>query len=60
VAQALGERWLEPARQRVAAEAFQVQAERVRIAAAALGDDVGLIGALGLVGSRIGGARAAR
>jgi glucokinase len=53
VAIAQGERWLTPARERVAAEAFQVQARRVRIAPAMLGDDVGLVGALSLVGSRL-------
>jgi glucokinase len=53
VAKGQGERWLVPARARVAAEAFRTQASRVRIVAAALGDDVGLVGALGLVGSRV-------
>jgi glucokinase len=58
VAQGQGERLLGPARARVAAEAFQVQAARVRIVPASLGDDVGLIGAVALVGSRL--ERAAR
>jgi glucokinase len=53
VAHGQGERLLGPARARVAAEAFRVQADRVRIVPAALGDDVGLVGALGLVGSRL-------
>jgi glucokinase len=53
VARGQGERWLVPARTRVAAEAFRVQASRVRILPATLGDDVGLVGALGLVGSRL-------
>ena len=54
VAKGQGERWLAPARDRVAGEAFGIQARRVRIVPAALGDDVGLVGALGLVGSRLG------
>lgn len=58
LAQGQGERWLEPARAAIAADAFRVQAARVRVVAAALGDDVGLVGALGLVGSRIPTARA--
>jgi glucokinase len=53
VATGQGERWLAPARARVEAEAFRIQARRVRILPAALGDDVGLVGALGLVGSRL-------
>jgi glucokinase len=56
VAHGQGERWLTPARTRVAAEAFRVQAARVRIVPATLGDDVGLVGALGLVACRIPGA----
>jgi glucokinase len=54
VAQGQGDRWLAPARERVGAEAFRVQAARARIVPAALGDDVGLVGALPLVGSRLG------
>lgn len=44
-----GERWLAPARERVAAVAFRIPRERLRIVAAALGDDVGLVGALSLL-----------
>lgn len=40
-----GERWLGPARDAVASTAFRVPRERVRIVPAALGDDVGLLGA---------------
>jgi glucokinase len=54
-----GERLLAPARATIAAEAFRVQAARVRLVAAALGDDVGLVGALGLVGARLPGAGSA-
>lgn len=53
LAQGQGERWLAPARAAVAGEAFRVQAARVRLVPAALGDDVGLVGALGLVGARL-------
>jgi glucokinase len=45
-----GERWLGPARDAVAAKAFRVPRERVRIVEAELGDDVGLIGAQPLLG----------
>ena len=45
-----GERLLEPARQAVRQQSFKRQAARVEIVAAELGDDVGLIGALSLVG----------
>jgi glucokinase len=55
VAQSQGDRWLAPARIRIAAEAFRVQAARVRLVPAALGDDVGLVGALPLLGWRLGG-----
>jgi glucokinase len=48
-----GDRLLDPARAAIAAGAFRRQAERVRIVPAALGDDVGLIGALVLVGDRL-------
>jgi glucokinase len=44
-----GDRLLEPARQAVRKLAYRRQAERVQIVPAALGDDVGLIGALALV-----------
>ncbi len=50
-----GERLLGPARDAVAREAFRIQAARVRLVPARLGDDVGLVGALGLVGSRAAG-----
>jgi len=40
-----GDRWLEPARRAVAEKAFRIPRERVRIVPAALGDDVGLVGA---------------
>ena len=58
LAQGQGERLLAPARAAVAIEAFRVQAARVRLVPAELGDDVGLVGALGLVGSRLAGDRA--
>jgi glucokinase len=44
-----GERLLGPARAAVAREAFRAQAEMVEIVPAALGDDVGLVGALPLL-----------
>jgi len=49
VAEAWGEGLLQPARELVAATAFRVAGRRVQIMAAALGPDVGLIGALPLV-----------
>ena len=49
VAEAWGEALLEPARELVAATAFRVAGRRVQIVPAALGPDVGLIGALPLV-----------
>ncbi|MHB8672489.1 MAG: ROK family protein [Candidatus Limnocylindrales bacterium] len=52
IAAAQGERLLGPARDAVRATAFRTAASRVRIVAAALGDDVGLIGALALVRAR--------
>ncbi|HET7677310.1 MAG TPA: ROK family protein [Candidatus Limnocylindrales bacterium] len=55
-----GERWLAPAREAVAREAFRVPRERVRIVPAELGDDVGLVGALPLLALRGVGAGAAR
>lgn len=45
IAREQGERWLGPARDAVTHQAFRVPRERVRIVAAALGDDVGLVGA---------------
>lgn len=50
---AWGERLLGPARQAVAAMAFRVQAARARVVQAVLGDDVGLIGTVPLVGSAL-------
>jgi len=52
LARAQGERWLAPAREAVAALAFRVVARRTRIVAAALGDDVGLAGAVPLLALR--------
>jgi glucokinase len=49
LADALGNRLLGPARDAVAAYAFRVPRTRVRIVAAALGGDVGLVGGLPLV-----------
>jgi glucokinase len=49
VARNQGERWLAPARERVAAVAFSVPRARVEIVPAELGDDVGLVGALPLL-----------
>ena len=49
VAEAWGEALLQPARELVAATAFRVAGRRVQIVPAALGPDVGLIGALPLV-----------
>jgi glucokinase len=48
-----GDRWLEPARDEVRHFALRTPAARVRIVPAALGDDVGLIGAWPLVEARI-------
>jgi glucokinase len=48
-----GERLLQPARERIAAEAFRAQAARATLVPAALGDDVGLLGAIALVGQTI-------
>jgi len=50
---AWGERLIEPARNAVAETAFRIQAQRVRIVQAALGDDVGLIGTVPLVASAL-------
>lgn len=44
-----GERWLAPAREAIAREAFRTAAQRVRLEPAALGDDVGLVGAVPLL-----------
>jgi glucokinase len=52
VARNQGDRWLGPARERVAAAAFSVPRARVEIVPAELGDDVGLIGALPLLRRR--------
>ena len=52
VARNQGERWLAPARERVAAIAFSVPRARVEIVPAELGDDVGLVGALSLLRRR--------
>jgi glucokinase len=49
VARNQGDRWLGPARDRVARTAFRIPRERVAIVAAALGDDVGLVGAVPLL-----------
>jgi glucokinase len=57
VARGQGERWLQPARDEVRRVAFRIPAARVRIVPAALGDDVGLVGAVGLVAARLGGGR---
>ena len=48
LADALGDRLLGPARVAVGAYAFRVPRRRVRIVPAALGGDVGLVGALPL------------
>jgi len=53
VARGGGESWLEPARTAVRELAFAIAAARVRIVEAALGDDVGLIGAIPLVAGRL-------
>jgi glucokinase len=55
IARGQGERWLQPARAEVRRVAFRIPAARVQIVPAALGDDVGLIGAVGLVAARLGG-----
>jgi glucokinase len=54
IAEAEGERLLEPIRATIASEAFQVLARRVRVVPAALGADVSLAGAQPLVMSRLG------
>jgi len=50
---AQGERWLGPARAAVHQRSFGIPAARVRIVEAALGDDVGLVGAIPLVAGRL-------
>jgi glucokinase len=55
IAMAWGDRLLGPARDAVAATAFRLQARRVRIVPAELGDDVGLIGTVPLVASALPG-----
>ena len=57
VARNQGERWLAPARERVAAVAFSVPRARVEIVPAELGDNVGLIGALPLLRQHATGSR---
>ncbi|HEX5465504.1 MAG TPA: ROK family protein [Candidatus Limnocylindrales bacterium] len=52
LARGQGERWLGPARERVAREAFRRPAARVAIVPAALGDDVGLAGAIPFLEAR--------
>jgi glucokinase len=54
LAERQGERWLEPARVAVAATALRGPAANVRIVAAELGADVGLVGAWPLVRERHG------
>jgi glucokinase len=54
VAERQGERWLEPARAAVSSTGFRAPASRVRIVAAELGADVGLVGAWPLVEERHG------
>lgn len=53
LARGQGERWLDPARAAVRELAFPIAAGRVRIVEAALGDDVGLVGAVPLVAGRL-------
>ena len=53
IARNQGDRWLDPARERVAAAAFRIPRSRVQIVPAALGDDVGLVGTLPLVAARL-------
>jgi glucokinase len=52
LAERQGDRWLDPAREEVARTAFRVPAARVKIVAATLGSDVGLVGARPLVAAR--------
>jgi glucokinase len=53
IARNQGERWLGPARERVAAVGFSIPRARVEIVPAELGDDVGLVGALPLLRRRL-------
>jgi glucokinase len=48
-----GDRLLEPARRAVVESAFRIPGGRVRIVPAALGDDVGLVGAQPLLARRL-------
>ena len=57
ITMAWGERLLGPARARGRGHAFRLQARRVRIVPAELGDDVGLIGTVPLVASALPGWR---
>ena len=57
VAEAEGERLLQPIRDAIASEAFQVVAEKVTIVPAGLGGDVSLAGAQPLVMRRLDGLR---
>lgn len=57
ITMAWGDRLLGPAREAVASTAFRLQARRVRIVPAELGDDVGLIGTVPLVASALPGRR---
>ena len=50
---AWGERLIAPAREAIAESAFRIQAARARVVQAALGDDVGLIGAVPLIASAL-------
>lgn len=52
IADAQGDRLLEPAQRAVAELAFRAPARRTRVVAAGLGDDVGLVGAAALVAER--------
>jgi glucokinase len=54
LARGQGERWLAPARDAVAQDAFRLARQRVTIVPAELGDDVGLVGGYELVRTRIG------
>ena len=53
IARTQGDRWLDPAREKIAATSFRVPRERVRVVPAALGDDVGLVGALPVLARRL-------
>lgn len=53
VALGQGDRWFDPTRRAVARGAFRIPRERVRIVAASLGDDVGLVGAQPLLARRL-------